>query len=163
LAVSDSTVDCPEQSGPCPGHTFQKTAAINAIIAKVLDNAFCHLLTFRLRKSVPNSKKISGIWRGRKPNGVVSPTRKTHVGPDESGARQSQFLCPLAYGLKSGCSGSRRRRTGTSAQISGLSTVPIGNTRKILHTHPARELWRSIMKADGPVVVSVFDRILNAP
>jgi hypothetical protein len=44
LAVSDSTVDCPEQSGPCPGHAFKKTAAINAIIAKVQDNALCHLI-----------------------------------------------------------------------------------------------------------------------
>jgi hypothetical protein len=49
LAVSDSTVDCPEQSAPCPGHTFKKTAAINAIIAKVSDNAFSHLVAFRLK------------------------------------------------------------------------------------------------------------------
>src|SRR4029077_7799718 len=60
LAVSDSTVDCPEQSGPCPGHTFYRITAINAMLAKVLDNALCQLHTFRLRKAIPNSKKISG-------------------------------------------------------------------------------------------------------
>src|SRR6266481_2981891 len=48
LAISDSTVDCPKQSGPCPSHTFKKTAAINAIIAKVSDNVFCHLPTLHL-------------------------------------------------------------------------------------------------------------------
>jgi hypothetical protein len=55
--VSDSTVDCPEQSAPCPSHTFKKTAAINAIIAEVLDNTFSHLVAFRLRDVERFSKK----------------------------------------------------------------------------------------------------------
>jgi hypothetical protein len=68
LAVSDSAVDWREQSGPRPGHTFKKTAAINGIIVKVPDNAFCHLLTFRSNRRSDFKKEISGIWSESKPN-----------------------------------------------------------------------------------------------
>src|SRR5260370_33044773 len=60
LAVRDSTADCPEQSAPCPCHTFKKTAAINAIITKIPYDAFCHLLTFR-SKSQSDSKE--NLWQ----------------------------------------------------------------------------------------------------
>jgi hypothetical protein len=89
LAVSDSTVDWREQSGPCPGHTFKKTAAINAIVAKVPDNAFCHWLTFRLNGRSDfknplrhlayfgrNSSIKERLVRKANQTGAASPTRE---------------------------------------------------------------------------------------
>jgi hypothetical protein len=73
LAVSDSSVDCPEQSAPCPSHTFKKTAAINAIIAKVLDNAFNHLVAFRLNEMDRYQRRIPSISTESKPNALDSP------------------------------------------------------------------------------------------
>src|SRR6185295_12407812 len=94
LAISDSAADCPEQSAPCPCHTFQKTAAINAIIAKVPDNAFCHLSTFRPKS---RSDLKQALWHlvGKQTKPARFQTRpKCHIGPDASGTRRCQFLYP---------------------------------------------------------------------
>jgi hypothetical protein len=100
LAVSDSTVDRPDQSGPCPGHTFKKTAAINAVIAKVPDNAFCHLLAFRLKRRSDFKENFWHLVRKQTQPARFHRCAKCHVVADESGARRSQFLYPLAYDLK---------------------------------------------------------------
>ena len=94
LAISDSAADCPEQSAPCPCHTFQKTPPINAIIAKVPDNPFCHLSTFRPKS---RSDLRQALWHlvGKQTKPARFQTHpKCHIGPDASGTRRRQFLYP---------------------------------------------------------------------
>jgi hypothetical protein len=75
LAVSDSTAECPEQSAPCPGHTFEKTAAIDAIVAKVPDNAFCHCLPFVETGGPISEKRFPASGPKADQTGEVSTSR----------------------------------------------------------------------------------------
>jgi hypothetical protein len=44
LAVTDSAVNCPKQSGASPSHALEKAAAINAVVFDIPDNTLCHVL-----------------------------------------------------------------------------------------------------------------------
>jgi hypothetical protein len=84
LAASNSTADCPEQSASRPSHTFKKTTAINAIIANVPDNSFCHLVAFRISARTDFKEETFDIWSETKPNWLgftLAPCLITQMGP----------------------------------------------------------------------------------
>src|SRR5258708_33327546 len=103
LAISDSAADCPEQSAPCPSHTFKKTAAINAIITKIPYNAFCHLLTFRSKSQSDFKKRFVASGAKAKQLARYHLRTKRHTQSDESSARRSQFLGLRRTQLSLGC------------------------------------------------------------
>jgi hypothetical protein len=91
---------------------------------------------------------------------------KSYVGPDESGARRSQFLYPLAYGLKSACSGSRRRRTGVlTARVerTAAETHPSGRPgNSFSGLISSQEFIRIYPNCNGSVRLNVRETMVKA-